>query len=158
MGAQNKKYKNAVLYFINHCNNKYLGDTKLYKLLYYLDFAHYRDNKKSVTGDSYLHLDFGPVPQKAREIVADLVREKDIEKEEVLLEGGGHKVKYQARTTPAMSVFTKKEKDLLEQICEEFKNWSTSKIVTQTHLEAPWFYSLPGEKIKYKYAQDIDLV
>ena len=52
------KYKNAVLYFIKHCNgnNQPLDYEKLSQLLYYLDFINYRDRKKSITGDFYIHL------------------------------------------------------------------------------------------------------
>ena len=107
---QEKKYKHTVLYFIKHCNNKYLGDTKLNKLLYYFDFIHYREQGVSATGDVYCHLDFGPVPKKAREIISSLVGDGAIEREEVLLDGGGHKVRYKAKSEPIMSVFTKKRK------------------------------------------------
>lgn len=153
-----KKYDNAVLYFINHCNNKYLGDTKLNKLLYYLDFVHFRDGGKSVMGDRYFHFDFGPVPYSVREVVSSLVAGGKITKEEVLLEEGGHKVTYEAQKKPTMSVFSKAEKELLENICKEFKRWPTKKMVAQTHLEAPWFYSSHGEKVSYAYAKDIDIL
>ena len=52
----------------------------------------------------------------------------------------------------------KKEKELLERVCKKFKSWNTKKIIAQTHLEAPWFYSSPGENIRYKYAADIDII
>jgi hypothetical protein len=35
-------------------------------------------------------------------------------------------------------------------------DWSTDKIVSQTHLEAPWFYSKPYEIVDYAYSKDID--
>ena len=47
---QREKFKNAILYFVRYCNTKDLGATKLNKLMYYLDFLHYRDFKVSVTG------------------------------------------------------------------------------------------------------------
>ena len=53
-------------------------------------------------------------------------------------------------------VFNKEEKELLKNICKEFLDWSTDKIVEQTHLESPWFYSKPFEKVDYKYSSDID--
>ena len=154
----NKKYRNAVLYFIKHCNNKYLGDTKLNKLLYYLDFVNYRDRGTSVTGDVYYHHSFGPVTRKAREIVSLLAGEYAIERDAVLLDGDGHKIRYRLNSEPAMSIFTKSERELLDTICGKFKRWETKKIVTQTNLEAPWFYSSPGERVKYRLAADIDII
>ena len=52
--------------------------------------------------------------------------------------------------------FNEEEKVLLKNICKEFLDWSTDKIVEQTHLESPWFYSKPFEKVDYKYSSDID--
>ena len=53
-------------------------------------------------------------------------------------------------------VFDEKEQELLKNICKEFSDWSTDKIVEKTHLESPWFYSKPFEKVDYKYSSDID--
>ena len=54
------------------------------------------------------------------------------------------------------SVFSPEQKELLKHICDEFGSWPTEKIVAQTHLEAPWFYSKPYEVVDYAYARDID--
>ena len=53
-GLQQTKYENAILYFVQRCNTHYLGATKLNKLLYYLDFLHYRDEGAIVTGDELI--------------------------------------------------------------------------------------------------------
>ena len=55
------------------------------------------------------------------------------------------------------NVFSVAQKELLKKICDEFGNWPTEKIVAQTHLEAPWFYSKPYEIVDYAYSRDIDL-
>ena len=71
-----KKYINALLYFLENCNNKFLGKTKLNKLFYYLDFVYYKNNKKSVTGDIYFCEQFGPVPSSLDSIKSDAIKEK----------------------------------------------------------------------------------
>ena len=68
-------YKNAILFFVKYCNNQYLHATKLNKLLYYLDFIYFRDHKKPVTGDVYIHQGYGPVPSRVDEILATLQNE-----------------------------------------------------------------------------------
>ncbi len=152
-----RAYKNAVLYFIKYCNNQYLHATKLNKLLYYLDFIHFRDHKNPVTGDTYTHKEYGPVPSRVDEILAMLKNEKAIDTETV-----GYKdrelIRFELKDPKKLdeSVFSSGQKNLLKQICDEFGNWSTEKIVAQTHLEAPWFYSKPYEIVDYAYARDID--
>jgi len=56
-----EKLINAIIYFAN--NTKRCGKTKLLKLLYFLDFRHFKQTGKSVTGLDYYAWDMGPVPK-----------------------------------------------------------------------------------------------
>ncbi|MEK7071366.1 MAG: Panacea domain-containing protein [Patescibacteria group bacterium] len=152
-----QNYKNSVLYFIKYCNNKYLHATKLNKLLYYLDFIYFRDHKKSVTGDIYIHQGFGPVPSHVDEILSSLKTEGIIDTE-AKSHNGAEMINFILKDDSKLdeSVFNKEQKILLKKICDEFGSWPTEKIVAQTHLEAPWFYSKPYEVVDYAYARDID--
>lgn len=152
-----RAYENAVLYFIKYCNNKYLHATKLNKLLYYLDFISFRDHKKSVTGDVYIHQGYGPVPSHVDEILTKLKTDGAIDTEAVPF-NDGEIINFSLKDPSLFdeSVFSADQKKLLKQICDEFGNWPTEKIVAQTHLEAPWFYSKPYEIVDYAYARDID--
>lgn len=157
MGDLNKsKYKNAILYLLKYCNNEHLGKTKLNKLLYYLDFISYRDRGKSITGDVYIHEDYGPIPTKSDEILSELKKEKKIKvdfDDEYKKYG---RYNFSSLKSPNLEAFDKYEKELLEKICKLFYTWSNDKIITQTHLEAPWFYSKPYDVVDYGYAKDID--
>jgi uncharacterized phage-associated protein len=155
MALNKNKYKNAILYFIKYCNNKYLGATKLNKLLYYLDFINYRDRQNSVTGDFYIHNHYGPTPNEVLSVVSEMAENKEIEITKDPFEDS-HTISFKALKDIDEKVFNKEEKELLKNICKEFSDWSTDKIVEQTHLESPWFYSKPFEKVDYKYSSDID--
>lgn len=150
-------YKNAVLYFLKYCNNRYLGKTKLNKLLYYLDFISFRDHKKTVTGDVYIHQEYGPVPATVEEILTSLKTQGVIDAK-AIPHKDGEKIKFEIKDSKFFdeNVFSNQQKELLKKICDEFGAWTTDKIVTQTHLEAPWFFSKPLEIVDYKYSKDID--
>ncbi len=150
-------YKNAVLYFLKYCNNQYLHATKLNKLLYYLDFIYFRDHKKSVTGDVYIHQGYGPVPSHIDAVLTSLKSEGAIDTEAVPY-NGEEMVNFLLTSKAHFdeSVFSPDQKKLLKNICDEFGSWPTEKIVAQTHLEAPWFYSKPYEVVDYAYARDIE--
>ena len=55
-----EKLLNAVLYFVE--NTKHCHTLKLFKLLNFLDFEHYRQTGKRVTNLDYQALPMGPVP------------------------------------------------------------------------------------------------
>lgn len=63
-----EKFIQAILYFAH--NVAALGKVKLFKLLYLLDFDHYRQTGRSVTGLEYRAWKMGPVP-------AELVQQWD---------------------------------------------------------------------------------
>lgn len=151
------KYENAILYFVEHCNNKWLGTTKLNKLLYYLDFISYRDRGSSATFDTYRHLDKGPVPKNVVEILQKLKNEGKLEIKEVPYLNGTT-TKFNLISKADTEVFDEYEEKLLHEICKVFKDWSTPKIVDQTHLESPWLYSKMFDDVDYEYAYDIDII
>ena len=59
------KLVNAIVYFGQH--TKKCGMTKLFKLLYFLDFEHYKKTGRSVTGLRYFAWPMGPVPVSLKE-------------------------------------------------------------------------------------------
>ena len=151
-----KEYKNAILYFFKYCNNQYLGLTKLNKLLYYLDFISYRDRKESITGDIYLHKQFGPIPENIDSVLVELKQEGLIDIKQIAFEETKYKNEFKLLEEPSVNIFDDYEKELLKNICDEFAMWSTDKIVDQTHLEAPWFYSKLFDEVDYEYSKDIE--
>ena len=153
-----EKYENAILYFIQNCNGVTLGKTKLNKLLYYLDFVFYRDNKKTITRDFYIREQFGPIPSDVNSVL-NKMREKDIIKiDNTINKKGNLSYKFTTYKKADETAFEKKEFDLLKKISIPFKNTLTAELVAQTHLEAPWFYSKPLEIIDFKYAGDIEII
>ena len=159
MNVNKSKYIAALLYFISYCNNKYLGVTKLNKLFYYLDFIYYRDNKKSITGDKYISQKYGPVPSNLTTILDSAKKDGLLQIDEESFSINGEeikKIKYLTKEKPDMNVFNDKEKELLENIKNEFTSYNTDQIVLQTHLEAPWAFTNEGEKIDYELAHDIE--
>jgi uncharacterized phage-associated protein len=57
---EREKLINAILYFASH--TRHCGKIKLFKLLYLLDFEHFRQTGRSVTSLDYRAWELGPVP------------------------------------------------------------------------------------------------
>ena len=57
---QREKLVQCVVFFAGSVRK--LGKVKLFKLLYFLDFQHYRETGRSVTGMDYYAWQMGPVP------------------------------------------------------------------------------------------------
>ncbi len=157
MAIKKEKYTNALLYFISNCSNEKLGLTKLNKLFYYLDFISYRDQKESVTGETYLHLQMGPFAKDLQDKIIKVAEKQRLitqEKDDSLK--FGKRNRYQAIASPDISVFNGYEKKLLGYICKTFIDWNTDQMIAQTHSEAPWVFSEANKALDYKNADDIE--
>jgi len=155
----NNKYINALLYFITECGNEKLGIMKLNKLFYYLDFISYRDRAQSITGETYLHLPKGPFAEVLQDkILKKAKKDKLIAHTQDKSDKYGLRNRFVALRKYDLNVFEAYEQQLLQKVASNFKDWSTSQMVAQTHTEAPWVFSQPNKALKYKDADDIEIL
>lgn len=71
---QVNKFKNVLLYILEKCAGKpNVGETVLYKLLYFSDFNYYELYEEHLTGAKYSKLPYGPVPQKLDIIINQMI-------------------------------------------------------------------------------------
>lgn len=133
-----EKLINAILYFAS--NTKYCGKIKLIKLLYLLDFAHFRETGHSVTGLEYHAWKLGPVPvdvyQEWDTLGEDLAAAIDIVPERV--------IDYERETVRPKrdfdgGAFTKRELRILKDLADRFHDDLSKPLVNITHEEqGPW--------------------
>jgi uncharacterized phage-associated protein len=155
-----KKLIAAIVYFATYTN--FCGKTKLFKLLYFLDFEHFKQTGRSVTGLEYYAWKLGPVPTSLYDEF-DSPEPDFLEhiKVEPTIYGGYDTLIVRPLNEPDMSHFSKREIELMKNLAEQYKNVSATNIVEKTHLEnLPWHkvYSdenKPQQLIPYQYAIDI---
>jgi uncharacterized phage-associated protein len=139
----NERLKNAIIFFIQ--NDRTVKLTKLMKLLYYLDFGHYRACGRSVTGQEYQAWPKGPVPVDVWQEIrlgeprgCDLLSIVQVRMVSEATDAFGYELKL--RTVKFDDYFfTPREKKLLENVSEIFKGVSAKLMVESTHVPGmPW--------------------
>lgn len=146
-----EKTKQAVLFF-TEIMQPY--KTKMNKLLFYLDFVHFRNFAQSITGLKYLAHNWGPVPNKYELLFEGLYDEGVINIESTSIENG-EAVKFlpSAKHVFDRSVFTQDEMQTLEYVAKRFKNVSAGKIAEISHNELAWLNNIEDKKlISFEYA------
>lgn len=149
-----EKLINAIVYFAK--NTRYCGKTKLMKLLFFLDFWHFRQTGKSVTGLDYYAWERGPVPKALFEELDHM--EPDL-REAVSVVKSDDFQGIKARKKVDTRYFTKRELALLEKISFIFKEAKAGDISEVSHLRnQPWFKTLQekGEYAKIDYMLSVD--
>lgn len=131
---EREKLLNAIIYFAEH--TKYCGKTKLFKLLFLLDFEHFKLTGRSVTGSQYRAIQLGPVPSGCF-AEFDAPEEDFLEAIEIkpsrMIDYSMLKIVPRRGFDP--SHFSKRELRLMETIATEHKNKTATQMVDLTHAE-----------------------
>ena len=147
-----KKYKNAVLFFARKIQNGTLGKLKMMKLLYFLDFDFFEKFGRSITGDEYLRFENGPVPHMGEKILKEMNgKEIKITKRKVG-EGYNDQMHIEALTDFDVNVFEKEELLMLEEIASKWEKFTGAEMKNASHGEAPWIATKPDDVIDYNLA------
>jgi uncharacterized phage-associated protein len=150
-----EKLINAIIYFAKQ--TKHCGKTKLLKLLYFLDFYHFKQTAKSVTGLEYFAWEQGPVPKELFEELSGNMK-ADL-KDAISLASTEDFQKIVPKKKFNEDYFTNREKKLLKDLSDVFKDAKVEEMVEVSHLRnEPWDKTLkekgPRQKIDYMLSID----
>lgn len=149
---QVRKFKNVLLYILERCAGKpNVGETVLYKLLYFSDFNYYELYEEHLTGAKYRKLPYGPVPQKMDTIVNQMIDKGQLQR--VKTEYHGYpQTRYLPLEKANLTELKASEKEIIDRVIEQLSDWSAAAISNYSHKDLPWLASKEGEEIDYELA------
>jgi transcriptional regulator with XRE-family HTH domain len=149
---QVNKFKNVLLYILERCAGKpNVGETVLYKLLYFSDFNYYELYEEHLTGAKYRKLPYGPVPQKLDSIIIQLIDNNQIQR--VKTEYHDYmQTRYLPLVKANLTELKASEKEIIDRVIEQMSDWSAAAISNYSHKDMPWLASKEGEEINYELA------
>jgi uncharacterized phage-associated protein len=130
-----EKLINAIIYFAKNTNK--CGKLKLLKLLYFLDFSHFKQTGKSVTGIQYFAWEMGPVPKKLFEELSGKMGSDLVKAIHALPKEGFQKIRPKKDFND--DCFSSRELRLLEELTFIFKDANADQMIESTHFRnEPW--------------------
>lgn len=149
---QVNKFKNVLLYILERCAGKpNVGETVLYKLLYFSDFNYYELYEEHLTGAKYHKLPYGPVPQKLDIIINQMIEKGQLQR--VKTEYYGYpQIRYLPLEKADLTQLKASEKEVIDRVIEQMSDWSAAAISNYSHKDMPWLASKEGEEINYELA------
>ncbi len=149
---QVNKFKNVLLYILERCAGKpNVGETVLYKLLYFSDFNYYELYEEHLTGAKYRKLPYGPVPQKMDAIINQMIDKGQLQRVKTEYHGYSQ-TRYLPLEKPNLTELRASEKEIIDRVIEQMSDWSASAISNYSHKDMPWLASKEGEEINYELA------
>ncbi len=149
---QVSKFKNVLLYILERCAGKpNVGETVLYKLLYFSDFNYYELYEEHLTGAKYRKLPYGPVPQKLDSIILQMINKGQLQRVKTEYHGFPQ-IRYLPLVKADLTELKASEKEVIDRVIEQLSEWSAASISNYSHKDMPWLASKEGEEINYELA------
>lgn len=146
------KLKNVLLYILERCAGKpNVGETVLYKLLYFSDFNYYELYEEHLTGAKYKKLPYGPVPQKLDSIINQMIDANQLQRIKTKFRGYPQK-RYLPLEKADLTMLKASEKDVIDKVIEQMSDWSATAISDYSHKDLPWEVTEEGKDINYELA------
>lgn len=146
-----EKIKNTILYILEKCGGKpNIGETVLYKLLYFLDFDNYELYGASITGMNYKRFKFGPVPcgNDYCCMVEEMIKNNQLK---VISQDYYGKIqkRYIALKNCNIDIFKPSELKTIDSVIARLSDMNAVQIEDYAHNDIPWRESQDGEIIDY---------
>ena len=126
------RLKNVLLYIIGQMGEVF--QTKMNKVLFYIDFLSYRESGMAISGLAYNAIEFGPVPQRWDRVYSafdEIVPQPKLVRDQ-------ESTALTASVEPDMACFTEQERAIIDTVCAKMKNLSAHDISALSHNEPAW--------------------
>ena len=150
------KLKNVILYILERCAGKpNVGETVLYKLLYFIDFDNFEINSESISGLDYIHLQYGPVPVASQYLPVIERMKTDQELKIIIQDYYGLKIKrYINLVSYNIDSLCPKETRVIDNVINSLSGMSASQIEEYSHGDAPWQLTSDKKIISYSLVSE----
>lgn len=145
-----EKFKEVLLYVLGCVGAKpNIGETVVYKLLYFIDFDYYEKYEEQLIGATYQRNHFGPTPMEFGALVQTMIDEKEIARIQKPYFSFQQK-KYLPLREPDLSKLTGRELDVVNDVLRRLSDMGARQISEYSHKDVPWLTTGDGEVIPYE--------
>jgi len=146
-----EKLREVLLYVIEKVGAKpNVGETVLYKLLYFIDFDYYEKTGQSITGLTYVRNHYGPTPTRDFISVVDGMKANDdLEVVETKYFKNTQK-KYLPHKSVELRELNANELRHIDQTLTRLSDKTATELSELSHYDTPWLVAKDGKPIDYR--------
>lgn len=148
--ANVKKFKEVLLYILEKAGARpNIGETAIYKLLYFIDFDYYEKFEEQLIGAQYIKNHFGPTPIEFKKITDQMIEGGEIEK--IRSKYFQHEQKkYLPRRQANLKILSAQEIQHIDEVLGRLAWKNAAELSDYSHSDTPWRVHKMGEKISYE--------
>jgi transcriptional regulator with XRE-family HTH domain len=146
-----EKFKQVLLYIVSKVGNRpNIGQTALYKLLYFIDFDYYEKMEEYLVGATYIKNTHGPSPISFAKISREL--QKDGQLVEVNSKFFNYdQKKYLVTNDPKVSLLNASELKHIDDELERLASKTAKELSDLSHIDTPWKVAKDKEILNYRH-------
>lgn len=143
------KFKQVLLYILNKVGSKpNVGESVLYKLLYFVDFDYYEKYEEQLIGATYIKNNFGPTPKEFIKIIGEMEGKEISRVESQYFQYP--QTKYLPLRNPDLSELKANELKVIDSVLERLSDMNAAEISDYSHKDVPWLTTEEGKIIEYE--------
>ncbi|MEI6238212.1 MAG: type II toxin-antitoxin system antitoxin SocA domain-containing protein [bacterium] len=145
------KFKQVLLYIISKVGSRpNIGQTAIYKLLYFIDFDYYEKYQKYLIGATYVKNTHGPSPVSFAKIT------RELESQGKLVEVNSRffnydQKKYLITSEPEVSELSARELKHIDDELERLASKTAKELLNLSHIDTPWRVAGKMEILNYRH-------
>jgi len=145
-----QKFKEILIYILEKVGSKpNVGETVLYKLLYFMDFNFYEKYEEQLIGATYMKNHHGPTPKEFIKIVEEMIDSEELIKVQNKYFQHLQK-KYLPLRKSNLTLFKAHEKEMIDDVLNNLSDMNATQISEYSHNDVPWQTTEDGEVIDYE--------
>ncbi len=145
------KFKQVLLYVVSKVGSRpNIGQTALYKLLYFIDFDYYEKYQEYLVGATYIKNTHGPSPVSFAKIARDLEQQGKLVEVNSKYFNYDQK-KYLVTTEPEVSYLSAKELKHIDDELERLASKTAKELSDLSHRDTPWRVAGERQVLNYRH-------
>lgn len=143
------KFKEVFLYILNKVGAKpNIGETVIYKLLYFIDFDYYEKYEEQLIGATYQKNKYGPTPVEFKKLVEGMMGREVTKVKDNYFDYP--RTKYLPLRAPDLIKLTAAEISVIDNVLGRLSDMNANQISDYSHNDVPWLTTQDGSIIDYE--------
>jgi transcriptional regulator with XRE-family HTH domain len=145
-----QKFKQVLLYILDKVGAKpNVGETVLYKLLYFIDFDYYEIYEEQLVGATYIRNRHGPTPVEFKKVVDRMKADGDLTIVKQAYFDFPQR-KYLPLRKPDLRELRASELKVIDEVLDHLSDMNAKTISAYSHGDVPWLATEAGRPIAYE--------
>lgn len=148
-----EKFEQVLLYILAKIGGKpNIGQTTLYKLLYFIDFDYYEKFEEQLIGAKYIKNHYGPTPIMFTKLVKKMEEEGKVEKiKSKFYKHNQKKYLINPNKPIELSALSAQELAHIDWEIDRLGDLTATQISALSHLDTPWVAAKEREPLEYEH-------